>query len=329
MKLLILGGTRFVGIHVARSLVAAGADVTLLHRGVTNASIPGARFVVGDRSQPDGLAGLGSERFDAVLDMSAYFSDWTRTAAEALSGRVAHYVFISSGAVYRPSAELPWPETTPFGPIPIWGRYGEEKIASERLLWDAHAGGRFAVTAFRFPFILGPGNFADRESFVFSRLEARRPILLPDNGIAVNQFVYVADVARALVAALERPDRSGGEAYNCTHASAITNRGWAELCAEVAGQEPWLVPIDEHALGVASETVDLTDIVFPYPAAHYALDGSKLTRDLGVEMRTGNRRMLEEYWNTWDQVPDRNPRRYAREDKALAALNLVGATQLK
>jgi len=48
MRLLILGGTRFVGIHVARSLVAAGADVTLLHRGVTNASIPGARFVVGD-----------------------------------------------------------------------------------------------------------------------------------------------------------------------------------------------------------------------------------------------------------------------------------------
>ena len=141
--------------------------------------------------------------------------------------------------------------------------------------------------------------------------------------------MYVADVARALVAALERPDRSGGEAYNCTHPTTITNRGWAELCADVAGQEPWLVPIDEQALDVASETVDLTDIVFPYPAAHYALDGSKLARDLGVEMTTGNRRMLEEYWNTWDQVADHTPRRYAREDKALAALDLVGATQFE
>lgn len=327
MRLLILGGTRFVGIHVARLFVAAGADVTILHRGVTNASIPGARSVMGDRSQPDGLAGLGSERFDAVLDMSAYFADWTRAAAEALAGRVAHYVFISSGAAYRPSAELPWPESTPFGPNPIWGRYGAEKVASEQLLWDAHARGSFAVTAFRLPFILGPRNFADRESFVFSRLAARRPILLPGNGAAVNQFVYAGDVARALMAALERPDRSGGEAYNCTHASVITNRGWAELCAEVAGIEPWLVPIDEQALGVASETVDLTDIVFPYPEDHYALDGSKLVRDLGVEMTTGNRRMLEEYWNTWDQVPDHTPRRYAREDKALAALGLDGATQ--
>jgi nucleoside-diphosphate-sugar epimerase len=322
MKLLILGGTRFVGIHVARAFVEAGADVTLLHRGVTTTSIPGARFVIGDRSRPDGLAGLGSERFDAVLDMSAYFADWTRAAAEVLAGRVAHYVFVSSGAVYRPSAELPWPETTPFGPMPIWGRYGEEKIASERLLWEAHASGRFAVTAFRLPFILGPGNFADRESFVFSRLEAGRPILLPGGGTALNQFVYAEDVARALVAALERPGRSGGEAYNCTHPSAITNRGWAELCADVAGWEPWLVPIDDHALGVASETVDLTNILFPFPALHYVLDGSKLTRDLGIEMTTGNRRMLEEYWSWWQQKPDRAPKRYEREVQAVATLKL-------
>jgi hypothetical protein len=64
-----------------------------------------------------------------------------------------------------------------------------------------------------------------------------------------------------------------------------------------------------------------------YPPVHYILDGSKLTRHLGVEMTTGNRRMLEEYWNVWDQVPDHTPRRYAREDKALAALGLDQATQ--
>ena len=164
----------------------------------------------GDRSQPDGLA--GARRPAASTPSStcpAYFSDWTRAAADGLTGRVAHYVFISSGAVYRPSAELPWPESTPFGPIPIWGSYGREKVASERLLWDAHAEGRFAVTAFRFPFILGPGNFADRESFAFGRLAAERPILLPGGGSALNQFVYAEDVARAIVATLERPDVGG------------------------------------------------------------------------------------------------------------------------
>jgi nucleoside-diphosphate-sugar epimerase len=179
------------------------------------------------------------------------------------------------------------------------------------------------VTSFRFPFILGPGNFADRESFVFGRLAAGRPILLPGGGDALNQFVYAHDVARAIVAALERPDAAGGQAYNCTHAKAITNRGWVELCADVLGVEARLVSIDEHELGVAAETVDLTNIVFPYPAEHYVLDGAKLTRELGVEMTTGNRRMIEEYaawWLTRSETPPL--RAYQRENGALTALGL-------
>jgi nucleoside-diphosphate-sugar epimerase len=322
MRVLMLGGTRFVGIRVCQLLLDVGAEVTVLHRGITGPPGQGATSIIGDRSQEDGLVGLGNARFDAVLDLSGYFSDWTRAAAEALTGRVAHYVFVSSGAVYRPSPELPWPESTPFGPIPIWGRYGEEKVASEKILWDAYARGDYGVTCFRFPFILGPGNFADRESFVFSRLEARRPILLPDGGTALNQFVYADDVARALVAALERPDVAAGQAYNCTYSRPITNRGWVELCAGVLGIEPQMVPIDERALGVEMATVDLTNLIFPYPSEHYALDGAKLTRELGTEMATGNLRMLEEYANFWESAVDHSPRKYEREDKALAALGL-------
>ena len=323
MKVLILGGTRFVGRHVAEQLLASGNEVTLLHRGVTGAPIEGTIDVIGDRSQPDGLAALDNERFDAVVDMSAYFSEWTRDAVQTLSGRVSHYIFISSGAVYRPLPEMPWTESTPIGPMPIWGQYGVEKVASERHLWEAETNGGFRATAFRYPFILGPGNFADRESFVFGRLAAGRPILLPGGGTAINQFVYAADVARAIVVALERPEVAAGQAYNCTYARTITNRGWVELCAAVMGVEPQIVSIDEEALGVALPTVDLTNIVFPYPAEHYALDGNKLTRELGVEMTTGNLRMIEEYAGWWDSLAEKPAlRSYARENAALTALGL-------
>ena len=323
MKVLILGGTRFVGRHVASLLLEHGSEVTLLHRGVTGDSIPGTTTVIGDRSQPDGLAGLGDTRFDAVIDMSAYFSDWTAGAAEALAGRVAHYVFISSGAVYRPSTEYPWRESTPFGPVPMWGNYGREKVASERLLWDAHAAGTFLVTSLRFPFILGPANFADRESFAFGRLEAGRPILLPGEGRTLNQYVYADDVARAIVTAAERPETAGGQAYNCAHERPITNRGWVELCADVLGVEANLVPIDEAALGVAAETIDLTNIVFPFPSEHVVLDGSKVTRELGVETAVGNRRMIEEYAAWWEkQAVKPALRSYVRENAALTALGL-------
>ena len=247
MRVLILGGTRFVGRRVAQMLVAMGAEVTLLSRGQTGDPIAGTRSVIGDRSQPDGLAALGDERFDAVLDLSAYFADWTSAAAEALTGRVAHYVFISSGAVYRPHPSCPGRSRrrsalsrSGAGTAPRrWPRSSSSGKPMPR--------GTMQSPRFRFPFILGPANFADRESFVLSRLEARRPILLPGGGEAVNQFVYVEDVARALVVALERPDVAGGEAYNCAYGRGITNRGWVELCADVIGAEANLVPIDERS----------------------------------------------------------------------------------
>ena len=74
--------------------------------------------------------------------------------------------------------------------------------------------------------------------------------------------------------------------------------------------------------GVAADTVDLTNIVFPYPDEHYALDGARLERELGVTMSSPPRRMLEDFVGTWDAVADHRPRVYAREQQALRALGL-------
>jgi nucleoside-diphosphate-sugar epimerase len=90
VKVLILGDTRFVGSRVCHLLVSAGAQVTVLHRGITGWASASVTSITGDRSQPDGLVGLGDARFDALLDLSRYFSDWTRAASETLTGRVAH-----------------------------------------------------------------------------------------------------------------------------------------------------------------------------------------------------------------------------------------------
>ena len=204
--------------------------------------------------------------------------------------------------------------------MPMWGRYGEEKVISEQLLWQAHQAGDFATTVFRFPFILGPANFADRESFVFSRLAAGRPILLSGGGAALNQFVYIEDAAQALLAAIERPGVSSGQAYNCGHARGVTNRGFVEICAELLDVDPEIVAIDEAELDVARDTWDLNDLVFPFPDEHYLLDVSKIRRELGAESETPTRRMLEEYLAWWLAQPSHERERYPREERALAAL---------
>lgn len=320
MNVLILGGTRFIGRHVAETLVAAGASVTLFHRGVSGSEVPGTTSLHGDRSSVDGLTSVRQLRPDVVVDLSSYASAWTRLALDAFAGRTGHYVYVSSGAVYRPMPELPWPETTPFGPMPLWGQYGHEKVTSELMLWDAHRRGAVAVTVFRLPFVLGPGNYVDRESFVLSRIEAGRPILLPGGGQAINQFVHVADAARAFVAAVMQPDTSSGQAYNCAFRRGLTNRGFVDLCAESLGLEADVVPIDDGALGVESAVVNLSDLVFPFPEHHYLLDTAKIVRELGVEAHVSNRRMIEEYVSWWRTQEDHTPRQYEREDRALRAL---------
>jgi nucleoside-diphosphate-sugar epimerase len=320
---LLLGGTRFLGRRVAELLLRDGFEVTVAHRGRTGSAPEPARTLRLDREASEGLAEVRRLRPEVVVDLSGYQAAWVRTALDALAGRPVHYVFVSSGAVYRPSAELPWPETAPLGPSPIWGAYGQEKLAAERLLQERHARGDVVVTTFRFPFVMGPGNYADRESFVLSRIRAGRPLLLDGGGTAINQFVHVDDAALAIVAAVQRPHRSGGEAFNCGYERGITNRGFVDLCAEALGEPALVVDIDAAELGVASEVVDLNDLVFPFPSQHYALDVSRLRERLGVEPRIGNRRIVEQYATVWLDAggPDQEPRRYAREERALAALD--------
>ena len=320
MSVLILGGSRFLGRPLAEPLVAAGERPVMLNRGSRDIP-PGVEFVRGDRAAPGGLAGLEGRRFDAVFDLSAYPAAWVREAVDTLAGRIGRYVFVSSGSVYAPSPELPWPEDAAGGPDPAWGTYAVEKLASERVL--AGAAARFPVTVLRLPYVLGAGNYADREAFLFSRIAAGRPILLPGGGRAINQYVHAADVARA---ALAVAGRSGGQSfriYNVGLPTAITNAALVALAARVAGRDAITCAVDVDAHGVASPLVDLTDFVFPFPDSHYFLDVRAIERDLGFHAVHSLEATLREFHTWWLTQPDRAPRQYARESRALAALKLA------
>jgi nucleoside-diphosphate-sugar epimerase len=320
MSVLILGGSRFMGRHIAEQLVAAGGRPVMLNRGSRDIP-PGVEFVRGDRSVPGGLAGLAGRTFDAVVDLSAYQSAWVADAADALAGRVGHYVFISSGSVYAPSPELPWPEDATGGPDPAWGAYAVEKVAAERAL--ARAAAAFPVTVLRLPYVLGAANYADREAFLFSRIAAGRPILLPGAGRAINQYVHAADVARAVLAVIGRPLAQPYRVYNVGLPTAITNAALVALAASIAGRAAITRAVDVDALGVASPVVDLTDFVFPFPDSHYFLDVRAIERDLGFRAAHSLEATLREFYAWWLTQPDRAPRPYARESRALAALKLA------
>jgi 2'-hydroxyisoflavone reductase len=110
VKLLVIGGTRFIGVHVVRHALEAGHEVTIFHRGLTNPdAFPPVERLIGDRAQVEDLEPLRKRDWDAVVDTCGYDHRVVERSSEVLTGRVGHYTFVSSVAVYadfsRPNAE--------------------------------------------------------------------------------------------------------------------------------------------------------------------------------------------------------------------------------
>ena len=142
MRILILGGTRFVGRHLTEAALAAGHQVTLFHRGRTNPDLfPEAEHLHGDRGKD--LAVLAGRRWNVAIDVNGYLPREVRASAELLAGAVERYVFISTISVYadfktpgiREDAplEAPEPGDAEAGEVPPGG-YGRLKVLCERFV---------------------------------------------------------------------------------------------------------------------------------------------------------------------------------------------------
>jgi nucleoside-diphosphate-sugar epimerase len=265
MRVLVMGGSRFMGPRVIETLVARGHEVTAFNRGTRDYAPPvGARQIVGDRNESAALAQLRPADFEVVVDMSAYLRAQTESLLDFL-GAIERWVHISSGAVYRPPAELPWPESTTYGPWALWGTYAIEKLGCELALRGRRAPSKSTI-CLRFPMVLGPANFVPREEFVFNRLLDRGEILIPGDGHAVVQFVSTVQVGQAVASAVEL-EPQGWHAFNIANPTFASLTGFVELCAEIAGVEATTRPVPQPA-----GPFDAYDAVFPFPNENYVLD---------------------------------------------------------
>lgn len=198
MKLLLLGGTRFLGRHVAEQALAAGHALTLLHRGRSGPALfPQARHWLADR---DGdLSLLAREGFDAVIDTSAYLPRQVRAVAQPLAGRVGRYLLVSTISVYAdlsapgiaedaPTAALDDPDTE----LVTGASYGGLKRLCEEA---ALAGfGERALVA-RPGLIVGPHDPTGRFSWWVARLQRGGEVLVPGRPGAPLQFIDARDAA--------------------------------------------------------------------------------------------------------------------------------------
>ncbi len=204
MRLLLLGGPRFVGRAVIDVALDRDHEVTLFNRGTTGADLyPELERIAGDRD--GGLDGLRGREWDAVVDTSGYVPRIVRASASLLAGAVGHYVFVSSISVYASFAEVvdegsPPAEASSPGSEDVSADYGALKALCEREV-DAVFPGR--STAVRAGLIVGPHDPTGRFTYWPHRVRRGGDMVVPGPAWRPVQFVDVRDLAAWMVRAAE------------------------------------------------------------------------------------------------------------------------------
>ena len=246
MRILIIGGTLFIGKRLVSQLLKLGHEITLLHRKVKHPFGPEVCNLVADRNDATSIqSALAGLRFDAVYDF-AY--DWERgttalqveATAKAISGGISRYIFISSVAAY--GSGLNHVEDDPLAPDTDANDYVRNKAGSERALFRMHRESGFPAVTMRPPFFYGPENPFYREAFFWDRLRMGRPIIVPGDGAQLMQFVYVDDLVTACVNALTNP-AAVGQAFNVANKQPTTQVDLVHALAKAAGTKADVVHV--------------------------------------------------------------------------------------
>jgi nucleoside-diphosphate-sugar epimerase len=211
MRLLVLGGTAWLGRYIAATGVERGYHVTCLARGESGAVPPGAAFTRADRDGSGAYREVGGEEWDVVIDVSRQPGQLRRATA-ALAGGAGSFVFVSSGNVYADHGTPGSDESAALLPalagdvMESMETYGQAKVACERHVLDGFGPGRTLIA--RVGLIGGPGDTFDRTGYW--PLRFRRPaaddgsVLVPDVPGLATQVIDVRDLASWLVDAGER-----------------------------------------------------------------------------------------------------------------------------
>ncbi len=233
MRLLVLGGTAFLGRRLVRAAVDRGHEVTTFTRGQTNPDLfPEVERLTGDRE--DDLSALSGREFDVAIDTSGYLPRVVRASAELLAGSIESYVFVSSISVYEDADRLT--EETPLQSAvdpdieDVGAHYGALKALCEQVA-EAALPGRTLII--RPGLVAGPHDYTGRFSYWPRRVEEGGEVLAPGSPEALVWVIDVRDLADWTIRMAER--RATGIYNAAGPSSALTIGELLEECRTITG----------------------------------------------------------------------------------------------
>ncbi|MGK7939482.1 MAG: NAD-dependent epimerase/dehydratase family protein [Crocosphaera sp.] len=269
MRILIMGGTRFIGVYLTKELVKQGHEVVLFNRGNQPAPVESLQQIHGDRKDTQKLKeALASEKFDAIFDNNGRELSDTQPLVEIFSNQVKHFVYVSSAGVYLKSDQMPHVEEDEVDPNSRHkGKFETESyLEKSGIPW----------TSIRPTYIYGPQNYNDLEAWFFDRIVRNRPIPIPGNGLHFTQFGHVQDLVTAMTAVLDN-EKTRGQIYNISGERYVTFDGLAKACVVAAGKsldEVKIVHYDPKQFDFGKKKA------FPLRMQHFFADIHKALSDL-------------------------------------------------
>jgi nucleoside-diphosphate-sugar epimerase len=336
MRILVIGGTQFIGPFVVRRLERMGHDVTIFHRGQNEADLPErVRHIHGARADMSDFAtefrALAPE---VVLDMRAMTGYDAQATIDAMRGIARRLIAISSMDVYHAYGVLTGFEAGDIEPMPITEEsptrtklylYRDgggsprlsdnehyDKLDVERLVLDQSD---LAGTVLRLPVVYGPGDAQHRLWPYLKRIDDGRPAILLDDVVARRRFArsYVDNVAAAIALAVT-DDRAAGRIYNVSEPESLTELEWLQLIVKQTGWSGQILVLPSEQLPEHFRSPG-------NPAQDMAADSSRIRSELGFREEIDRDAALAQTI-AWERssppVGGPTAEEYAAEDDVLA-----------
>lgn len=267
-KVLVLGGSYFIGRAIVKTLVYYNFDVTTLNRGNELMLLQGVKTLHADRNDEIQLKNaLEGRDFDFVIDVSARNEVQVRMVVQALElNDLKKYIYISSSFVYDfERCTQPIKEDDFLGGENNVSEYAKNKLAAENYLIEQFKDTPVELIILRPPYVYGRHNYIQRESLIFHHLVNDLPIYIPEQGETRIQFIYVKDLAQTVLNTLSK--ECGNIAiYNVANKESVTFNEWIHLCEEITGKKGFLRYVDTKTSGMNARDF------FPFDTQDIVLD---------------------------------------------------------
>lgn len=281
--ILIIGGSYFAGRSLVEQLVHQ-KDVFLFtfNRGNIPLNIRQVTELHGDRTDSQSIKdNIPSMDWDVLIDFCGYTPDDIKKVIQSVPGNIKQYIFISSSSVYDHSSILPLDETTrtietPQPELGEYAEYGLNKIKAEQLLEKEGCKRSISWTILRPSIVYGKFNYAPREKYFFDLLEKDEPVILPENTLALFNFIFVEDLAKIIVKCIGNPSVHN-QVLNAVSQEYFSYQTYVEMLEKVTKKKIKTVKMSVDR--IVQERIPL-----PFPIdQHQVYSGEKLNKTLGFE----------------------------------------------